>query len=152
MAKYDKIVIASKMLVESHNKFVNAKEDIDYIISILLSGAVVGIVSPLLKEQGGHTAHELLARMFNFISEDNDEKAHEGMFRQVYNSLKHAGKEHKGVKASKNLEFGADLKLEAAHMLDAARDDFKNIKISIGTKNRLSAEFIDLLESLDDYA
>lgn len=117
MEKYNKIVVASKMFVESHNRYVSAKEDIDYIVSILLSGAVVGIIAPLLKEQGGYTTHELFAKISNALAEagiveTEDGEAHEGMFRAIYNSLKHAGKERKGakLKPSDDMEIETNLK------------------------------------------
>lgn len=144
---FNKIQIASKMFVEAHNRYLGAKEDIDYISSILLSGAVVGIISPLLKEQGGHTTHELLARISNLIAESGEETSHEGMFREVYNSFKHAGNDRGKIAASRDLEIRTDLKREAAHMLDAAKEDFRNIEVSATVRNGLTQEFLDLLES-----
>jgi hypothetical protein len=67
MAALNKIQLASEMFVEAHARYTSARRDIDYVTSILLSGAVVGIVSPLLKEQGGHTMHELLTRIGNLL-------------------------------------------------------------------------------------
>jgi len=52
MMTLNKICIASEMFVEAHRLYTEAKADIDYITSILLAGAVLGIISPLLKEQG----------------------------------------------------------------------------------------------------
>lgn len=124
----------------------------DYINSILLSGAVVGIVSPLLKEQGGHTMHELLARIGNLIADSGEGAPHEGMFREIYNSLKHTGNKIKNILPSNDLEIQTDLKKEAAHMLDAAKHDFCEIKVLPQFKERLTKEFLSLLESDTDYA
>jgi hypothetical protein len=95
MATLNKVRLASEMFVEAHTRYATASRDIDYISSILLSGAVIGIIGPLLKEQGGRTTHELLARFANAISEPGDDPARDGMFRAVYNSLKHAGNAEK---------------------------------------------------------
>jgi hypothetical protein len=65
MATLDKIRVASEMFVEAHTRYITASRDIDYITSILLSGAVIGIIGPLLKEQGARTTHELLVRIAN---------------------------------------------------------------------------------------
>jgi len=69
MATHNKIVRAGTMLTEAHARYVEAAGDIDYVTSILLSGAVMGIVSPLFKEQCGHTSHELLARIERHFAE-----------------------------------------------------------------------------------
>ena len=50
MSQYNKIVVASEMFERSHEVFETAKSDMDYITSIMLSGAVIGIVAPLLLE------------------------------------------------------------------------------------------------------
>lgn len=151
MVKLNKIVVASEMYVEAHNRFSNANSDIDYITSILLSGSIIGIVGELLKEQGGKTTHQNLARMSNFLAEDGDGIQKEGFFRAVYNSLKHAGYTKRNVKASDDLLICADLRLEAARMLDAAKSDFNEIKVSFDIKSKWSSKFISLLESIDSY-
>ena len=124
----------------------------DNVVSILLSGAVVGIISPLLKEQGGRSTHELLAKIGNLVAERGSDAAHEGMFRVAYNSLKHSGSGRAKVNPSADLEIDHDLRMEAAHMLDAARDDFRNITVSANVRRQLSQEFVALLEAVDDYA
>lgn len=151
MATLNKIRVASEMFVEAHTRYATASRDIDYITSILLSGAVIGIIGPLLKEQGGRTTHELLARIAN-ASEPGDDPAREGMFRAVYNSLKHTGNERPKVLASDDLEIHTNLPLEAGRMLDAAKDDFRNVEVSAEVKQSLSTEFIQLIASDDTYA
>ena len=152
MAALNKVHVASDMFVEAHSRYVNATRDIDYITSILLSGAVIGIIGPLLKEQGGRTTHELLAKIADKIAEPGDDPARDGMFRSVYNALKHAGKDHPKVLASDDLEIHAHLSLEAARMLDAAKEDFRKVEASSEVQQSISPEFIQLLASDDTYA
>ncbi len=140
------------MFVEAHNRYTSACRDIDYITSILLSGAVVGIISTLLKEQGGHTMHELLTRIGKLITEPGEEDTREGMFREIYNSLKHAGNKKQNIYPSKDLEIQTSLKKEAAHMLDAAKHDFLGIEVLPQVREGLSKEFLSLLEADTDYA
>lgn len=139
------------MFVEAHERYLKASEDFDYVASIVLSGAVMGIVSPLLKEQGGHTSHSLLARIGNLFAEHGDSPMHEGVFRATYNAFKHAGNDRQKIAATADLEFTTDLKREAARMLDSARDDFRQIEVESTLKDRLSPQFIALLESDEDY-
>lgn len=139
------------MFAEAHRRYADAKQEIDYIVSILLSGGAIGIIGPLLKEQGGHTTHELLARISNVIAEPGDTPAHEGMFREIYNSLKHAGNKRQSVAASNDLEIRTDLRREAAYMLHAARDDFRNVGVSDDVRRSLSGDFLGLLESEHEY-
>ena len=102
MAAYNKVILASEMFIEAHERFLSATRDVDYVISLMLSGAVVGIVAPLLNEQGKPSMHQLLARLSD-IAEPDGKRAHEGMFRAVYNGLKHAGNSRKGIVASADL-------------------------------------------------
>jgi len=157
MNKYNKFVLASKMFIEAHNKFDSAKSEMDYVSSILLSGAVVGIVSPLLEEQGGHPMHEILARISNvMVSEgivsEGDEKTHQGIFRETYNAFKHAGNKKKNIKPTEDLEIETDIKLEAGRMLDVAKSDFKQIELSPNIRIQISNEFNQLLESEREYS
>lgn len=152
MTTLNKIEVASTMFLEAHTRYVTATRDIDYITAILLSGATIGIIGPLLKEQGGHTTHELLARISNVIAEPGDDPARDGMFRAVYNALKHAGNERPKIHASKDLEIHTHLQTEAARMLDAAKDDFRNIEVSSAVRSNLAPEFIQLLSVEDTYA
>jgi hypothetical protein len=152
MATFNKIQVATEMFLEAHQRYSTASRDIDYITSVMLSGAVVGIVSPLLSEQGGHSRHSLLARIGNVVAEPSESPTHEGMFREIYNALKHAGDDRRKVAPSEDLEIHADLALEAARMLDAAKQDFRQIHVSQELKKRLAPEFLQLLESENDYA
>ena len=151
MSKYNKIVLASKMFIEAHNKFDSAKAEMDYVSSILLSGAVVGIVALLLEEQGGHPMHEILARISNVMVSEGYEKAHQGIFRETYNAFKHAGNKRKKIKPTEDLEIETDIKLEAGRMLDVAKSDFKQIEFSYNIRSQISNEFIQLLESNREY-
>lgn len=96
--------------------------------------------------------HELLARISNVMAEAGDGTVHEGMFRQVYGALKHAGNNKRKISASNDLYFEADLKKEAAYMLDAAKDDFRNIEVSSEIRSKLSESFLALLEGAREYA
>jgi len=152
MATFNKIQVAAEMFLEAHQRYTTASRDIDYITSVMLSGAVVGIISPLLTEQGGHSTHSLLARIGNVVAQPGEPPTREGMFREIYNALKHAGDDRRKVAPSKDLEIHADLALEAARMLDAAKQDFRQIQVSHELKKKLAPEFLDLLESENDYA
>lgn len=152
MKKYNKIVIASEMFERAHNQFMTAKSEMDYASSLLLSGAVVGIIAPLLSEQGRQPTHDLLVRMGQVISEQGDEKQHVGLYRVAYNSLKHAGNNTKNLKPSEDMEFETDILLEAAHMLNAAKADFKGIEVSGKVRQQCSPSFIALLEAEHEYA
>lgn len=152
MKKYNKIVIASEMFERAHRQFISASSEMDYACSLLLSGAVVGIIAPLLAEQGGHPTHDLLARIGAAISEPGDPKQHGGLYRVAYNSLKHTGNDRKKLKASEDLEFETDIRLEAARMLDAAKADFKEITVAHTVREQCSQTFIELLESEHVYA
>ena len=151
MAAYNKVILASEMFIEAHERFLSATRDVDYVISLMLSGAVVGIVAPLLNEQGKPSMHQLLARLSD-IAEPDGKRAHEGMFRAVYNGLKHAGNSRKGIAASADLSLNGDLRLEAAEMLEAAREDFTKILVTTDLHDQLSPRFVTLLRSSVDYA
>ena len=129
MKKYNKIIVASNMFEEASRKFDAASPDMDFITSIQLSGAVVGIIAPLLEEQGGHPMHEILARIGNVIADEGDDKQYPGMYRETYNTMKHAGNKRKDVRPSEDLNFETNLALEAARMIDVAKSDFKEIKV-----------------------
>jgi len=151
MAAYNKVILASEMFIEAHERFLSATRDVDYVISLMLSGAVVGIVAPLLNEQGKPSMHQLLARLSD-IAEPDGKRAHEGMFRAVYNGLKHAGNSRKGIVASADLSLNGDLRLEAAEMLEAAREDFTKILVTTDVHDQLSPRFVTLLRPSVDYA
>ena len=152
MSSHNKIVLASQMFVEADRRYRNASSDIDYVVSILSSGAVIGIVGPLLEEQGGRTMHQLLAKIGELVAESGDDASHGGMFRVVYNSLKHTGNERAKLNPSDDLEIHTNFGIEAAHMLDAAKEDFRKIEVSGDVRKALTKEFVTLLESSEDYA
>jgi hypothetical protein len=152
MKKYNKIVIASEMFERAHDQFVSAQSEMDYASSLLLAGAIVGIIAPLLAEQGGHPTHDLLVRIGNVISEHDGENHHVGLYRTAYNSLKHAGNDRKKFKPSEDLEFETDIRLEAARMLDAAKADFKEITVTGKVHQQFSQSFIELLGTEREYA
>jgi len=152
MATHNKIALASEMFVEAHRRFKSATRDIDYVVSIVMSGSVMGIVSPLLAEQGGRTAHSLLARISSILGETGAPPTKDGMFRLIYNGLKHAGDKSRSIAPSSDLLLKAHLGREAAHMLDDAKADFRQIKITFEVRSTLSAEFLAILESEESYA
>lgn len=152
MATHNKIALASEMFLEAHRRFKSATRDIDYVVSIVMSGSVMGIVSPLLAEQGGHTIHSLLARITTMLDGTGAPSTKDGMFRLIYNGLKHTGDKSRKVLPSSDLLLEADLAREAAHMLDDAKADFRQIKITSDIRSTLSAEFIAILESDESYA
>jgi hypothetical protein len=151
VAAYNKVVLASEMFVEAHEKFTAAARDVDYVVSLMLSGAVVGVIAPLLNEQGKPSMHQLLARLSN-IAEPDGEPAHAGLFRAVYNGLKHAGNPRKRVAASADLSLNADFRLEAAELLEAPREDFTKILVTSEVRAQLSPRFVTLLAPSVDYA
>jgi len=148
---HNKLVLAAEMFVEAHERFTRARGDIDYVASLMLSGAVVGIVAPLLNEQGGRSMHQLLAALSQAVAEPGD-GAHEGLFRTAYNGLKHAGDRRKGVAASQDLMLRADLRFEAAKMLEAAREDFRKVLIEPEVHSKLTPQFVELVTSGAEYA
>ena len=64
----------------------------------------------------------------------------------MYGALKHAGNKKRKTSASNDLYFEADLKKEASYMLDAAKNDFRNIQVSSEIRSKLSESFLALLE------
>ena len=147
MSEYNKIIVASSMLLEASTIFDGASSEMDFITSILLSGAVIGIIAPLLSELGGYPTHEILARIADTLDDNNEERHHPGMFRTVYNALKHAGNKRKTLKASDDLEFEANLAQEAEKMLYVAKSDFSNIYSHIHprVKKQLPTSFTELI-------
>ncbi len=69
MKTHNKIVIASQLFERAHEIFESAESEADFASSLLLAGAVVGIIAPFLAEQGGHPTHDLLARIANATAE-----------------------------------------------------------------------------------
>ena len=147
MKHFNKLHIASLMLMEAHKRYISATQDIDYIVSILLSGSVGGIVAPLLKEQGRLTSHSLWASISDAI--EPDENTHEGLFREIYNALKHAGSDRRKIKPSFDLTLQFDPKREAESSLYAAKQDFRQLRPEVSPEVMMqwSQEFSDLLDS-----
>ncbi|AXV67080.1 hypothetical protein D0907_17295 (plasmid) [Pseudoalteromonas lipolytica] len=139
--KYDKRLIAADMLEEAISKFKTATSDLDYIQSILLAGASIGITNPLLSEHQKQTAHEKSAEnvirireygLGRQLSPQERKDVFSGAMRfnkQAYNSLKHAGKGNQ-LAASDDLEIETDFAVEAEELLWAAIEDFKGLPIS----------------------
>ncbi|MFA0335245.1 MULTISPECIES: hypothetical protein [unclassified Vibrio] len=139
--KYDKRLIAADMLEEAINKFKTATSDLDYIQSILLAGASIGITNPLLSENQKQTAHEKSAEtvirireygLGRELSPQERKDVFSGTMRfnkQAYNSLKHAGK-GKQLAASDDLDIETDFAVEAEELLWAAIEDFNGLPIS----------------------
>jgi len=152
MKPHNKIVIASQLFERAHEIFELAESEADFASSLLLAGAVVGIIAPFLAEQGGHPTHDLLARIASATAEADEDNFHAGLFRAAYNSLKHTGNKRKGVWPSEDLEFEADIEREAAHMLDVAKADFNEVRVSAEVQKQYSDMFIALRESKSEYA
>ncbi|OCH01917.1 hypothetical protein [Aliivibrio fischeri] len=139
--KYDKRLIAADMLEEAIKRFKVAETDLDYIQSILLAGASIGITSPLLSEEQMQSSHEKSAdnvirlrehALGRTLTSKEREEVFSGSLRfnkQAYNSLKHAGKGKK-LAASDDLEIETDFAEEAEELLWAAIEDFNNLPIS----------------------
>lgn len=152
MATLNKITVAAEMFIEAHRRFKTATADIDYIVSIMMSGSVIGIVGPLLTEQGGHTSHSILARISTHLAGPGAPKTKEGMFRFLYNGMKHAGDKARRIPPSSDLLIEAHLPSEAGHMLADAKADFRQIKVTPQIRQTLPKEFVELLESDESYA
>lgn len=151
MASLHKIELASEMFLEADRRFREAAGDVDYVVSLLLSGAVAGIVGPLLEEQGGKSSHTNLARIATLLA-PNEPPVKPTEFRAAYNALKHAGNAGRKIPPSHDLEVEIDLRHEAAHMLDAAKEDFRQISLHADLHQRLPEQFIQLMESDESYA
>lgn len=164
MKNYNKLILASKLLVESAKIYKLAVLDVDYAKSILLAGAVNGILEPLVREnkkipsqkQFAISAVEFRDRM----QKDKNNNEPKGGIKEfiflskfTYNSLKHAGtSKHNGnkevIKAADDLNFKADLKEEAYWVIDHAITDFIQVYyLQIEINTQFSEEFIQLLRS-----
>jgi len=146
-----KLPLAASMLMEAHERYTSPRSETDLLTSIVLSGAVLGIISPLLKEQGGSTYHAQLSKLAKLL-EPGEPEVRETLFQTVYNGLKHAGFEHRKLKASDDLEITADLRLEAGRMLDAASHDFREILVPANDHELLPPGFVIFLAQHLDYA
>ncbi|KQV78485.1 hypothetical protein ASD15_21985 [Massilia sp. Root351] len=136
--RYNKLQLAGELLVAAAEDCRNAACDQDYAKSILVAGAVTGIVEPLLKELGIVPHHIGLARgavEFKeldgplFSPEERAQLIRQGRtyYQLAYSALKHAGFPGKNIKASENLEFETNLKEEAYYLVDSAINDYIKI-------------------------
>jgi len=149
--------MAGELLVEAARECKNATDDVHFAKSILLSGAVDLMVSPILDEHGIESLHVSLSKAAaRFGGENLDKLTPEQLqktvgkgikyFRFTYNSLKHTGSSK--VKASDDLDFFANLEQEAYHMIDACISDFNKLPLSQGYINTVfSDELLSLLQS-----
>lgn len=63
METHDKILLAGELLVDAAKTYHSGVENVDFAKSILLAGAVIGIVTPWLKEIGVKSTHLELAEL-----------------------------------------------------------------------------------------
>jgi len=158
MKTHDKILLAGDLLVDAAKIYGFAKTDTDYAKSILISGAVIGIVAPWLDELSIKSSHlhsaETISKIKGVNLDAMGEKAKKKelgknikFYRLTYNSLKHSGSGDE-VKASDDLTFNADLKKEAHYLIGSAIDDYNKLPLSQEVINtQLSDELLTLLQS-----
>ncbi|WP_299263711.1 hypothetical protein [uncultured Psychrosphaera sp.] len=154
MTEHDKIPLAGEMLVQAVKSYEHALKDIDYVTSILLAGAVIGIIAPLLEELDIKSSQvalaELSVKSSNSTSLDKKVGRAIGFYRFTYNALKHAG-HGKNIPASKDLVIHADLKDEAEFLIRHAVQDYNKIPEPYITleyiNNNMPHELLDVLQS-----
>lgn len=158
METHDKILLAGELLVDASKTYRAGEKNVDFAKSILLAGAVIGIISPWLEELGKKSSQVHLAEialkikgidLSNTSPKRCEEKIGKSIsfYRLAYNSLKHAGRDKK-VKPSDDLQFDANLKEEAYCLIACAIDDYKKIPLPQQTINtRLSEDLLTLLQS-----
>ena len=156
MKIHNKLLLASDLLVESAKIYRSAIVNVDFAKSILLAGAVSGIIEPLLREKEIKTSTVEFAESATSLSgvkltdlSQKDKERQLGKFLRLskfsYNSLKHAGKKDV-IDAINDLDFEADLKEEAYWIIDHAITDFSKIPFTIYAVNELlSDEFRTLM-------
>ena len=151
MKEHNKRVIAGDFLVEAVEAYKTAVSDADYAKCILLAGATIGIISPLLEELGIKPQQvELAERAAGLSGIDlttltpNDRNVHiaKGLrfYRFVSNALKHTGNERYQIKASADLTFEADLKDEAQYLISTAIDDLNKLGLPVEILNTPHAD------------
>ncbi|WP_445427382.1 hypothetical protein [Alishewanella sp. HL-SH05] len=157
MKTHNKILLSGELLLEAANIYKSAKTDTEFAKSILLAGAVINIVSPLLQELGiepSEIQHAHVVLKLRKIDKDTltkDQLRKEigkslKFSRMAYNSLKHSGKGE--LKASDDLIFEANLSEEAYFLIGNAIDDFKRLPLPVRTINsELPGELLTLLQS-----
>lgn len=157
MTEHNKIPLAGEMLVQAVNSYSHAPRDIDYVTSILLAGAVIGIIAPLLKELDIKSSQVALAELSVKLNNSPSSPDHGkkigraiGFYRCTYNSLKHAGQGQDNP-ASKDLVINADLKDEAEFLIRHAVQDYNKIPEPYITQeyinNEMPHELLDILQS-----
>lgn len=158
METHNKILLAGELLVDAAKNYRSGVENIDFAKSILLAGAVIGIVAPCLEDIGVKSTHRRLAELsaqlkgidLNPLPPQQRKKEigkSIAFYRLSYNSLKHAGKGSE-IKASDDLLFKANLKEEAYDLINAAIDDYNKLTLSQRTiNNELSDDLLTLLQS-----
>ncbi len=148
----DKREIAANMILKSVESFIGAKTDFDYIQSILLAGASLGLTEPLLKQRDTKTASEKSAetiiamREANIYWEGNKlivdksvrtlsrrerEEVRKEVRRfdlEIYNSLKHTGKFWDNTAPFDDLEINTDFRATAEAIIFDAIDDFNALE------------------------
>ncbi|SFN28404.1 hypothetical protein SAMN05660284_01072 [Formivibrio citricus] len=158
METHDKILLAGELLVDAAKTYRAGETNIDFAKSILLAGAVIGIVAPWLEELGGKPSQTQLAGMAANLKGVpltnlplNEQQKEIGksiaFYRLTYNSLKHAGRGEK-TKPSDDRFFEANLKEEAYYLIGNAIDDYNKLPLSRQTINtKLSDDLLTLLQS-----
>ncbi len=157
MKKHDKLVLAGELLLDAAKTYRAATTDVGFAKSILISGAVIGIVGPYLEEIGAKPSQnqysEIAARLRGIDLETCSKKERSQelgkslrFYRLAYNSLKHAGDRH--TAASDNRFIEADLKNEAGYLLEDAIDDYRRLTmLEPDVNEQLSGELSHLLQS-----
>ncbi|MGH8491875.1 MAG: hypothetical protein ACRERR_02035 [Moraxellaceae bacterium] len=157
--KLSKLKVAADMIVASHTEYCNAKCDMNYIKSILLSGAAIGILHPYLVEKGCIPSQSEFTNLLNSYNKMSGlavvkESESIAFSRLVYNSLKHAGNPKKRIKATDDLEFIADLRGEAYQLLtDSVGDISKALSLGDISSLDVSLDLLTIIQSpfcLDD--
>ncbi|WP_193582527.1 hypothetical protein [Laribacter hongkongensis] len=158
MEVHDKVLLAGELLVDAAKTYRTGEKNVDFAKSILLAGAVMGIIAPWLKELGIKSSQVQLAEMAVKLKgvalttpPTNTQRGEIGksiaFYRLAYNSLKHAG-DGKKVNPSDDLCFEANLKEEAYYLIGSAIDDYNKLLLPQQTINtQLSADLLTLLQS-----
>jgi hypothetical protein len=157
---HDKILLAGELLVEAAKTYRSGEKNVDFAKSILLAGAVIGIISPCLEENKIEFTQLWRAKIFTKISTLKEKKSNPAssneqkqkikealrFYRLVYNALKHTG--HGNTPPSADLYFKANLKEEALYLINTAIDDYNKLPISQTKINtQLPDDLLDLLAS-----
>ena len=159
MKNHDKIQLAGEMLATAAHDYKNAKNDMDYVKCILMAGAVINIAYPLVKQFGRTTQAAESAKLATRIMEIHQgvkfgEKQRKQQIAKfiannnvIYNSLKHAGDSSRNLKPSDDINFDADLKVEAEQKILDAKAEFRRMPLGQGAINKFSDDLHDFLSS-----